>query len=53
MASPLPEPLLCWHAAVAPAGKEAGYNAIAMSSLSHSWVRDVTIVNADSGVFIT
>jgi hypothetical protein len=29
---------------------EAGYNAIYLTGLTHSWVRDVTIVNADSGI---
>ena len=29
---------------------EAGYNAIYLTSVTHSWVRDVRIVNADSGI---
>lgn len=31
---------------------EAGYNAIYTTSLSHSWIRDVTIQNADSGILV-
>lgn len=31
---------------------EPGYNAIAMREVAHCWVRDVKIVNADSGVFV-
>ncbi len=34
------------------AGTEAGYNAIAMSGLQHGFIRDVTIINADSGVLL-
>jgi hypothetical protein len=30
--------------------REAGYNAIYLTSVTQSWVRDVTIVNADSGI---
>lgn len=30
--------------------KEAGFNALHLNDLRHSWVRDVRIVNADSGV---
>jgi Pectate lyase superfamily protein len=29
---------------------EAGYNAIYLTSVTHSWVRDVRIVNADNGI---
>jgi hypothetical protein len=29
---------------------EAGYNAIYVTSVTHSWVRDVRIVNADNGI---
>ena len=29
---------------------EAGYNAIYLTGVTHSWVRDVRIVNADSGI---
>ncbi|XXX80176.1 glycosyl hydrolase family 28-related protein [Sorangium sp. So ce134] len=31
--------------------KEPGYNAITFSAVADSWVRDVTIVHADSGIF--
>lgn len=30
--------------------KEAGYNGMFLTDLLHSWVRDVTIANADSGI---
>ena len=30
--------------------KEAGYNGMFLTDLLHSWVRDVTFVNADSGI---
>lgn len=29
---------------------EAGYNAIYLTGVTHSWVRDIQIVNADSGI---
>ncbi|MEW5976996.1 MAG: glycosyl hydrolase family 28-related protein [Acidobacteriota bacterium] len=30
--------------------REAGYNAIYLDGVSHSWVRNVTIIDADSGI---
>ena len=32
--------------------KEPGYNAIFFRGISHSWIRNVTIVNADNGIFL-
>lgn len=31
---------------------EVGYNAVAMSGVANCWLRDVRIVNADSGIFL-
>lgn len=32
---------------------EEGYNAIAISNATHCWVRDVRIINSDSGIFMS
>ncbi|PSC73918.1 band 7 [Micractinium conductrix] len=38
------------HTAVGPHWTDAGYNAIEMNQLADSWVRDVSVINADNAL---